>query len=447
MKTLATLFQTASQSVNQRVQIQGWVKYNRTNPQLGFLVVNDGTTFQDIQIVYKATTKTLDYAKCQKLSIGSAIAVQGVWKKSFKSQQNYEIEAVTIKLIAISDHNYPLQKKQHSAEFFRRYSHLRMRSDYFKAIGLVRQTVIQSIHRFFWKHQFHYLHAPIITQNDCEGGGEAFVVNDQLQPKWFFGGESRLSVSGQLHAEAYAQSFQKVYTFGPTFRADKSNTRVHAAEFWMVEPEMAFGSLKSGMALATELLQFVATKVAQTRPDELAYLGQKNACDLQKRCLELQRGQFIHLTYNAAVKLIQQKSATDGLQWGDELTKIHENLLTNHFKNAVFISDFPKEQKAFYMLVNTDQKTVAGFDLLLPEIGEVIGGGVRENNHQKLVTRANQLQIDPQNLQWYLELRKFGYAPSVGFGLGFDRFLMYLTGVNNIRDVIPFYQGFKTLHY
>ncbi len=447
MKTIFNILNLGDKKLGKIIQIGGWVKYNRANNQIAFIVLNDGSCLENLQIVCKKTVLD-NFAKIAKINPHSAIDIVGVLQKSLKSEQKYEVIAKKVVILNEASNDYPLQKKNHTLEFMREHSHLRTHSTYFQAINFIRQSCIQSVNQFFQNRQFHLLHAPIITENDCEGGGEAFLVNDQLtDKKWFFGKESRLTVSGQLHAEVFAQSFKHVYTFGPTFRAEKSNTRFHASEFWMVEPEIAFGSLTDGIELAIDLMKAIAKTVLTTQKTALQYLAKKGEIDLIARIQNLIAVDFVKISYREAI----QKLATNfnnKIKFGDELTKPYEKYLCeNIFKKPVVVYDYPIEQKAFYMKINQDQATVAGFDILFPHIGEVVGGGVREIEYEKINRRVEQLQLDKQNLAWYLNLRKYGYAPSVGFGFGFDRFLMYLTGVENIRDLISFYRGFKTLKY
>ncbi len=427
--------------------IMGWIKYNRFSKRIGFISLNDGTTIRDLQIVYKKEILA-NFALIAKLPIHSAIKVQGQLVKSApNAEQVYELEAKQVVIIQKAASDYPLQKKAHRKEFFREKSHLRIQNRLFQAIHLLRNSAVQAIHAFFSKKRFYWLHGPIITQNDCEGGGEAFLVNDQLTKKWFFGKESRLTVSAQLHAEAFAQGLKQVYTFGPTFRAEKSNTRFHAAEFWMLEPEMAFAKLNDGMQLAEQLLKAIVKHLLKHEQTTLLWLGKRTNCDLVARLQNSIANKFVKISYQNALDQLN-KSTNNHLKFGAELGREEERALAETiFKRPVIVYDYPREQKAFYMKANPDGKTVRGFDILFPQIGEVVGGGERETSYVNLVTRAKELELDTTNLAWYLELRKYGYAPSVGFGLGFDRFLMYLTGMDNIRDVVPFYQGFKSLKY
>lgn len=447
MKNIFKILDQPHNFTKQRIKVMGWIKYNRFSSKIGFISLNDGTTIDDLQIVYKLKGLK-NFAKIAKLPIRSAIKVEGQLEKSHrKAEQKYEFQAVKITLIQRAESDYPLQKKAHRMDFFREKAHLRIQNRLFQAIHLIRNSAIQAIHTFFAQHRFYYLQAPIITQNDCEGGGEAFFVNDQLTKKWFFGQESRLTVSAQLHAEAFAQGLKQVYTFGPTFRAEKSNTRFHAAEFWMVEPEIAFAQLNEGIKLATKLLKTVAKHVLKNEKAALVFLAKRTNCDLLARNKSLGRQKFAQISYQKALEKLNQ-TRKEKLKFGDELSRDDERELTETiFQSPVVVFDYPRDQKAFYMKANSTEKTVRGFDILFPFIGEVVGGGERETDFAKIMQRVKELQLDITNLKWYLELRKYGYAPSVGFGLGFDRLLMYLTGIENIRDIVPFYQGFKSLKY
>ena len=447
MKGLFEIFKHPRVFLNQTITTEGWIRSHRFGKTIGFIGLNDGSTIKDLQIVCKATNLPL-FNEISKLALHSAIQVEGkIIKTAADVQQEYELEANKINIVSASIADYPLQKKAHGWEFLRANAHLRIQTRFFQAIQMIRSCAIQAIHSFFASQQFYYLHAPIITENDCEGGGEAFFVNDQLTAKWFFGKPSRLTVSAQLHAEAFAQGLKQVYTFGPTFRAEKSNTRFHAAEFWMLEPEMAFGNLEKGITCAEALIKAVAKTVLSEELEALRYLEKRHGIPVVKRLETLITTKFARITYEKALEKLNALRV-EKLQFGDELNRESErDLVEKIYHVPVVVYNYPLEHKAFYMKANTDQKTVRGFDILFPTIGEIVGGGERETIEEKIIARAKKLKIATTNLDWYLELRRYGYAPSVGFGLGFDRFLMYLSGVYNIRDIVPFYQGFKSLKF
>lgn len=416
----------------QLITIKGWVKGNRSGKSVGFIVINDGLSSLNLQVVY--SSKLSEFTNFKKITLGSAIQVTGKLVIAQNKQEKIEINATTISVINLVATNYFLQKKHHSKEFLRTKAELRARSSYFYAIFKLRNTLSWAIHNFFHKNNFLYLHNPIITSNDCEGGGEIFNVVDQNEEEsnGFLG---NLTVSGQLHAEAFAQTYQKVYTFAPTFRADKSNTRFHSAEFWMVEPEMAFAQCQDGIDLATKLLKSISKAVYIHNQRELQYLSKLNNLDLITRIEKLVKEPFLKIDYQEAIDILK-------LKWGTDLNKEQELNLSQYFHHQpLFIVNFPAEIKAFYMKKNPDQKTVACFDLLLSDVGEVIGGSQREDDYHKLLQAAKNWNLNFTEMAWYLNLRQQGYGGSTGFGLGLDRFLMYLTGTENIRDTIPFFVG------
>lgn len=456
--TIKQLYQS-KQSTKEVVTIQGWVKSNRNGSKVGFLDVNDGSTLKTLQVVYHSENNA--WKKLTEITTGSAISVTGEIVATEKAQQPFELKLQTLDYLNLADKDYPIQKKAHSHEFLREQAHLRPRTDTFYAIFKVRNQISFAIHNFFQKSGFIYLNSPIITANDAEGAGENFIVttitNDQYQ-KDFFGKKAALTVSGQLNAEAYAQAFKKVYTFGPTFRAENSNTTRHAAEFWMIEPEVAFADLESNIKLAKDMVIAVISDVLANCQTEIAFFNQRiktaeeNQEDLVKKLEMLTKPESYQvLTYTAVIDLLIKAKEQgkefifNDIKWGMDLQSEHERYLCEEVaKGPVFVTDYPQNIKAFYMKVNPtptdfpERKTVAAMDLLVPGIGELIGGSVREDDYDKLIANKKQFKIENNDLQWYFDLRKSGFAPSAGYGLGLERLIMLVTGINNIRDVIPF---------
>ncbi|HNZ84153.1 MAG TPA: asparagine--tRNA ligase [Candidatus Pacearchaeota archaeon] len=434
-----------------KLAVCGWIKNIRSSKGIGFIELNDGTVFKGIQIVFENTLE--NFLEIEKLPIGTSICVKGLLVKSLGAGQEFELKAEEIEIIGESDPEYPLQKKGHSFEYLRTISHLRPRSNTFSAVFKVRSLAAQAIHKFFAERDFVYVHTPIITGSDCEGAGEMFHVtamdlnNIPKQDskidysKDFFGKETGLTVSGQLEAESFAMAFSKVYTFGPTFRAENSNTKRHAAEFWMVEPEIAFATLKEDMALAQELIKYIIKYILENATLEMEFFSKFIDKDLIPRLQNILDSEFEHITYTEAIKILQDsgKKFEYNPEWGKDLQTEHERYLTNEiYKKPVFVTDYPKEFKAFYMRQNDDGKTVAAMDLLVPGVGEIIGGSQREERYDRLLSRMKEMNMNESDYSWYLDLRKYGGTPHAGFGLGFERLIMYLTGMENIRDVIPF---------
>lgn len=441
------------------VTIQGWVKSNRSSSKVGFLDINDGSTLKTLQVVYRAEDTA--WKQLTEITTGSAISVTGELVRTEKAQQAFELKLVKLDFLNLADKDYPIQKKAHSHEFLREQAHLRPRTDTFYAVFKVRNQIAFAIHEFFQKLDFIYLNSPIITANDAEGAGENFIVttiaNNQYQND-FFGKKASLTVSGQLNAESYAQAFKKVYTFGPTFRAENSNTTRHAAEFWMIEPEVAFADLDSNIKLAKDMVIAVVQNVLANCQAEIEFFNQRLKAsdekqgDLIKRLEMLAKAEsYKVLTYTEVVNILikakeQGKEFVYGdLKWGMDLQSEHERYLCEEVaKGPLFVTNYPQKIKAFYMKANAtpqdspERKTVAAMDLLVPGIGELIGGSVREDDYNKLLANKAQFKIDNNDLQWYFDLRKSGFAPSAGFGLGLERLIMLVTGINNIRDVIPF---------
>ena len=427
--------------LGEKVSVRGWVKFNRVSGKIAFIELNDGSCFNNLQIVYKKESLT-NFDEAAKLRTGSAVAITGTVNKNNKSTQAIELLAERIELLKDSAENYPLQTKQHSMEFLRDIAHLRPRTSTFNAIMSIRSHLAYAIHKFFNDNGFIWFAAPIITSNDAEGAGENFVIEQDPQ-KPFFDKQAKLTVSGQLNAEAYAQAFQKVYTFGPTFRAERSHTNRHLAEFWMVEPEIAFINLEQLMQIIEIFVKTIIKNVYFSAKNQFDFfINQKPY--LKDRISDLINKPFIRLDYAKAIELLkeaaeQKKFEDNDIFFGKDLASEHERYLCEQVYNApVFLYNFPKDIKAFYMKQNPDNLTVAATDLLVPGVGEIIGGSAREDDYEKLINRVKEMNIDAQSIQWYLDLRKYGYYSSAGFGLGFERLIMYILDLENIRDAIPF---------
>ena len=437
---------------NQVITLEGWVRTVRDSKTFGFIELNDGSFFKNIQIVF--TDKLNNFSELCKLPISSSIKVTGKLVLTENAKQPFEIQAENIEILSKSDADYPLQKKRHSFEYLRTIAHLRPRTNTFQAVFRVRSVLSYSIHRFFQERGFVYVHTPILTSSDAEGAGEMFNVNSfdlENVPKNdngtvdysqdFFGKPAHLTVSGQLNAETYAEAFRNVYTFGPTFRAENSNTVKHAAEFWMIEPEICFATLKDDMDLAEDMIKYIFSYTIENCPEEMNFFYQFIDKTLEERLQNVINSDFARISYTDAIKELEK--VNDKFQfkvsWGVDLQTEHERYLAEEiFKKPVFVTDYPKDIKAFYMKQNPDGKTVAAADLLAPGIGEIIGGSQREDDYNKLKSRMEELDMPLDNYSWYLDLRKYGSCEHAGFGLGFERCLMYLTGMQNIRDVLPF---------
>ena len=434
------------------IEVVGWIKTARESKNVGFIELGDGSCFKNVQVVYE--TNNINPNITKQLNTGTAIGVKGELVLTPEMQQPFEIRAREIEILGECDGDYPLQKKRHSLEYLRTIQHLRPRTNMFQAAFRVRGVVAQAIHRFFDERGFLYVHTPLITPSDCEGAGEMFRVttldmNDLPKTedgkvdysKDFFKRPVNLTVSGQLEAEAMAMAFGKVYTFGPTFRAEKSFTTRHAAEFWMIEPEMAFCDLSGYMDTAEAMTKYVIRYVLDNCPDEMAFFNQFIDKGLIERLELVANCEFGRISYTEAIEILKKnnKKFQFPVEWGVDIQTEHERYLTEVvFKKPVFVTDYPKEIKSFYMKQNPDGKTVAAADMLVPGIGELIGGSQREENYDKLVARMDELGMDKTNYDWYLNLRKFGGVEHAGYGLGFERMIMYLTGIQNIRDVLPF---------
>lgn len=431
------------------VQVQGWVRTNRNNKNVGFIELNDGTYFRNIQIVYG-----VDHPSFEEIShylTGSAISVVGEVKMTPDMKQPFEIVLKEVQLEGAAEGDYPLQKKQHSFEYLREIGHLRPRTNTFSAVFRVRSILSMAIHEFFQDQGFVYVHAPIITGNDAEGAGEVFTVTTRNDGKYeddFFGKKASLTVSGQLQAEAFALAFRDVYTFGPTFRAENSNTGRHASEFWMIEPEIAFADLEDNMNLIEDMVKYCIDYVLENAPEEMKFFNERIDTTLLERLHLIQNSNFKRLTYTEAIEILEKAPVKFEypVKWGIDLMSEHERYISEHVvKGPVFLTDYPKDIKAFYMRVNDDGKTVAACDLLVPAIGELVGGSQREERLDVLKERMASMNIHAESMQWYLDLRRYGGCKHAGFGLGFERFLMYITGITNIRDVIPFARTPKNL--
>ena len=446
------LYRNTDNYVEKEVQISGWVKTVRDSKTFGFIELNDGSFFKNVQIVFD--DKLSNFAEICKLSISSSIIVTGTVVKTENAKQPFEIKASSIEIFDIADSDYPLQKKRHTFEYVRTISYLRPRTNTFNAVFRVRSVLSYAIHKFFQERGFVYVHTPLITSSDCEGAGEMFTVSTfdfnnipKLEDgsvdysKDFFGKNTHLTVSGQLDVENYAFAFRNVYTFGPTFRAENSNTVKHAAEFWMIEPEICFANLEDDMNLAEDMIKYIISYVLENAPEEMEFFDKFISPGLIERLTHVINSDFGRITYTDAIKELEKNNDKFEYKvtWGTDIQTEHERYLSEVvFGKPVFVTDYPKEIKAFYMKQNPDGKTVAATDLLVPGIGELIGGSQREDDIDKLRARIKELGLKEEDYWWYLDLRRFGSSEHSGFGLGFERMMMYLTGMQNIRDVIPF---------
>ncbi len=452
LTNIREIFRNKDKFADKEVTIGGWVRSNRNSKNFGFIVVNDGTFFEPIQVVYG---NGLDnYDEVGKINVGAAIIVRGTLVLTPDAKQPFEIQAAEVTVEGASTPDYPLQKKRHTFEYLRTISHLRPRTNTFEAVFRVRSLCAYAIHKFFQERDFVYVHTPLITGSDCEGAGEMFQVTtldlNNLPmtddgkvdfSKDFFNKPTNLTVSGQLNGETYAMAFKNIYTFGPTFRAENSNTTRHAAEFWMIEPEIAFADLEDDMMLAESMLKYVINYVLENAPEEMAFFNNFVDKGLLDRLRNVVENDFARVTYTEAIDILSKHNDKFDykVSWGCDLQTEHERYLTEQiYKRPVFVTDYPKEIKAFYMKQNDDGKTVAAVDCLVPGIGEIIGGSQREDDYDKLLARINELGLSEDDYKFYLDLRKYGSARHAGFGLGFERCVMYLTGMGNIRDVIPF---------
>ncbi len=450
--TIRELYKEQEKFIDKKVSVGGWVRSIRDSKTFGFIVVNDGTFFKPLQVVYHDGMD--NFSEVSKLNVGAAIIVTGTLVATPQAKQPFEIQADSVAVEGVSAPDYPLQKKRHGFEYLRTVSHLRPRTNTFQAVFRVRSLAAYALHKFFQERDFVYVHTPLITGSDCEGAGEMFRVTtlDMDNPpkredgsidysQDFFGKETSLTVSGQLNGESYALAFRNIYTFGPTFRAENSNTTRHAAEFWMIETEMAFEDLDDNMELAEDMLKYVINYVMEHAPEEMEFFNSFVDKGLIERLRNVASSDFARVTYTDAVGILEKNNDKFEykVSWGADLQTEHERYLTEEvFKRPVFVTDYPKDIKAFYMKMNDDNKTVAAVDCLVPGIGEIIGGSQREDDYEKLLGRMKEMGLKEEDYGFYLDLRKYGSARHSGFGLGFERCVMYLTGMSNIRDVLPF---------
>lgn len=447
------LYRNTEAYAEKEVLVRGWVRTNRSSNKFGFIELNDGSFFKSVQAVYEQD-RIDNFDKIAKAPIAAGLMVKGTLTMTPDAKQPFEIKATEIVIEADSAADYPLQKKRHSMEFLREIAHLRPRSNTFSAVFRVRSLVAYAIHKFFQDNNFVYVHTPIITGSDCEGAGEMFRITTldmENLPKTedghvdynedFFGKETSLTVSGQLEAETFAMAFRNVYTFGPTFRAENSNTARHASEFWMIEPEVAFADLENNMELAEAMIKYIINYVLEHAPEEMEFFNQFVDKGLLERLHNIVSSDFARVTYTEAVDMLLKsgKEFQYPVEWGIDLQTEHERYITEEiFKKPVFVTDYPKDIKAFYMRMNEDGKTVAAMDLLVPGIGEIIGGSQREERYENLIDRIREMGLKEEDYSWYLDLRKYGGVKHSGYGLGFERMIMYVTGMSNIRDVLPF---------
>ena len=450
--TIKNLYRNFSSFKDTTITIEGWVRTLRASKAFGFIEINDGSFFKNVQIVFD--TNISNFEETSKITIGSSIKITGKLVETENAKQPFEIQANSVEIENLCDSEYPIQKKKHSFEYLRTVAHLRPRTNTFSAVFRVRSVLSYAIHKFFQEKGFVYVLTPILTASDCEGAGEMFNVNsfdlnnipknesNEIDfSKDFFGKSSHLTVSGQLNGETFATAFRNIYTFGPTFRAENSNTVKHAAEFWMIEPEICFADLNDDMDLAEEMIKYIFSYVLENCPEEMEFFNKFIDTGLLERLNNVINSDFGRITYTDAIAELEKHNNEFEFKvsWGIDLQTEHERYLAEKiFKKPVFVTDYPKDIKAFYMKQKPDGKTVAATDLLAPGIGEIIGGSQREENYEKLVSRMKELDMNLEDYWWYLELRKYGSVEHAGFGLGFERALMYLTGMQNIRDVIPF---------
>ena len=450
--TVRELFKNIDKYAGQEITVGGWVRNKRPSKQFGFIVLNDGSYFTPVQVVYNDTLA--NFQEISKINISAALIVRGTVELTPDAKQPFEIQASSITVEGPSTGDYPLQPKKHSMEYLRTITHLRPRANTFQAVFRIRSLAAMAIHQFFQDRDFVYVHTPLITGSDCEGAGEMFQVTTldlNNVPKTedgkvdfskdFFGKPTNLTVSGQLNGETFAMAFKNIYTFGPTFRAENSNTTRHAAEFWMIEPEIAFADLDDDMRLAEDMIKYIISYVLEHAPEEMAFFNERVDTGLLDRLNHVLNSDFGRITYTDAVKILEEHNDRFDypVHWGSDLQTEHERFLTEEvFQRPVFVTDYPKDIKAFYMKLNPDGKTVAAMDCLVPGIGEIIGGSQREDNYDLLKARIEELGMREEDYDFYMDLRKYGSARHAGFGLGFERCVMYLTGVSNIRDAIPF---------
>ena len=434
--------------IGKKVTISGWVRNHRKSSNFAFIVLSDGTTINTLQVVYD--TSLSNYEEINKVLVGSSLEVAGTIVES-SGNQDFELKAESIKVLGLADETYPIQAKRHTREFLREVGHLRARTNTFNAVFRVRSVAAMAIHKYFQDRNYVYFHAPIITSSDCEGAGEMFQVttldlnriasSGKYEPeKDFYGKTTGLTVSGQLEAETFATAFKKTYTFGPTFRAENSNTKVHASEFWMIEPEISFCDLEGDMNIMEDMLKYVVSYVLENAKDEMKFLDQFVEKGLIDKLTRLVNSKFTRIDHKDVITILKNADVKWEFEpeYGEDIAKEHEKYITEYFNGPVFIKNWPKDIKAFYMKQNEDGETVAAVDLEVPGAGELIGGSQREESYEKLVKRMDELGMNKEELSWYLDLRKYGTCVHSGFGMGFERLLIYITGIDNIRDVIPY---------
>ena len=434
--------------IRKQVTISGWVRNHRKSSNFAFIVLSDGTTINTLQVVYD--TSLSNYEEINKVLVGSSLEVAGTIVES-SGNQDFELKAESIKILGLADETYPIQAKRHTREFLREVGHLRARTNLFNAVFRVRSVAAMAIHKYFQDRNYVYFHAPIITSSDCEGAGEMFQVttldlnriasSGKYEPeKDFYGKTTGLTVSGQLEAETFATAFKKTYTFGPTFRAENSNTKVHASEFWMIEPEISFCDLEGDMDIMEDMLKYVVSYVLENAKDEMKFLDQFVEKGLIDKLTRLVNSKFTRIDHKDVITILKNADVKWEFEpeYGEDIAKEHEKYITEYFNGPVFIKNWPKDIKAFYMKQNEDGETVAAVDLEVPGAGELMGGSQREESYEKLVKRMDELGMNKEELSWYLDLRKYGTCVHSGFGMGFERLLIYITGIDNIRDVIPY---------
>ena len=434
--------------IGKKVTISGWVRNHRKSSNFAFIVLSDGTTINTLQVVYD--TSLSNYEEINKVLVGSSLEVTGTIVES-SGNQDFELKAESIKVLGLADETYPIQAKRHTREFLREVGHLRARTNTFNAVFRVRSVAAMAIHKYFQDRNYVYFHAPIITSSDCEGAGEMFQVttldlnriatSGKYEPeKDFYGKTTGLTVSGQLEAETFATAFKKTYTFGPTFRAENSNTKVHASEFWMIEPEISFCDLEGDMDIMEDMLKYVVSYVLENAKDEMKFLDQFVEKGLIDKLTRLVNSKFTRIDHKDVITILKNADVKWEFEpaYGEDIAKEHEKYITEYFNGPVFIKNWPKDIKAFYMKQNEDGETVAAVDLEVPGAGELMGGSQREESYEKLVKRMDELGMNKEELAWYLDLRKYGTCIHSGFGMGFERLLIYITGIDNIRDVIPY---------
>lgn len=442
------IYEKKESLIGKEIEVSGWIRNHRKQKEFGFIDFSDGTCFKHLQVVYDNTND--NFLDIQKYHIGSAIKVKGILVKSEGKEQDIEVRAKDIILLGDCDEDYPMQPKRHTMEFLREQAYLRPRTNIFQAVFRIRSVAASSIHSYFQDRNYVYFNAPLITASDCEGAGEMFKVTtldlEKIKDgkvdysKDFFGKPTSLTVSGQLQAETWMSAFKKVYTFGPTFRAENSNTKTHANEFWMIEPEIAFCDLEQNMDIMEDMLKYIVKTVLEKCSDEIEFLNKFVDKTLKEKLTKLVNSKFTRITHEEVITILKNSKVDFEFtpEYGEDIAKEHEKYITEYFDGPVFITNWPKDIKAFYMKQNEDGKTVAAVDLEVPGAGELMGGSQREENYEKLLNRMKELNMNTKELEWYLNLRRYGTCIHSGFGMGFERLLIYLTGVENIRDVIPY---------